>query len=167
MKRKFAIVIPLVLLPLLSLGSGWEWLVKTIFVVPSAWIASVMTGSAVIEGESGFPVLLHRLTSVEVVPECGGYSFWMILFTLLVWRLLRYGGSVRCIAAAIPLSYAVAVLTNGLRISAVIHTSFMSRTFLPASLSATVHAWTGVLVFVPVLCVIFWLIERRFHYGEK
>jgi exosortase K len=154
---------------LLSFGTELPEAIRDLFVIPSAAIASIFSGAALVTSGND-PVLLHRLITVIVVPQCSGYSFWTILFSLSLWQALKFY-SVRklpfIIPILLPLSWAAAVAANGLRISATIHITVMTHALLPKSFASAIHEWTGFLVFFPILCGSYFLAQKRLNHGKR
>jgi exosortase/archaeosortase family protein len=153
----------------LSPGTMFPEVIHILFVYPSAVIASVFSGAALVT-EGSDPVLIHRLITVQVVPECSGYSFWTILFSLTLWQAIKPVNAKSCrfiIPVLLPVSWAVAVFANGLRISAAIQVTVISHALLPKSFAAGIHEWTGFLVFFPILCGSYFLMQKRLNHANR
>lgn len=154
---------------LLSSGAVFPGMIRILFVMPSAVIASVFSGAALVTDDND-PVLLHRLITVIVVPQCSGYSFWTILFSINLWQAikLRSAHDLRFIIPILfVLTYTAAVTANGLRICAAIHVAVMTHALLPKSFTSGIHEWTGFLVFFPILCGSYIFAQKRLNHGKR
>lgn len=164
------IVPAVIVFSILYAGSDLHNAVRILFVIPSAACASVLSGAAAVFPDGGYPLLYHKYLTVQVIHECSGYSFWTMLFSLGLWQILksrRSRSTLRMIPLLFASAYVLTIIANGLRIAAVIYTTKVFRALAPASLHPGLHAFTGILVFLPVLCGSYYIIQKRLHHENK
>jgi exosortase K len=169
--KQMPIIVPVIIIfSMLYAGSDLYNIIRILFIIPTAAFASVLCGAAASFPDEGYPLLAHKYLSVQVIHECSGYSFWTIMVSLQLW-LLFSSRRLRQILWMIPLilaaSYVLTIIANGLRICAVIYTTGIFRALFPASLHPGLHALTGILVFLPILCGSYYIIKKRLSHENE
>ena len=116
-----------------------------------AWIAAGFFGA----GLDGSVLVLGTGRVVAVTRECGGSDFFALVCAVLTWHAVRHND-----AAMLPLwwcgAWAGTLLVNGLRVIATVWTRAIAECILPERFFGAVHLVSGVLVFFPVLLLLWW-----------
>ncbi len=119
---------------------------------------------------SGSPIWLipHPALEIHVVRDCSGFRFFLLLYSLAIWNLLRHRFCalhhlLLCLPALLPAIYGVTLLTNTIRIISVVEVRFLSNLLLPERLQAAAHVLTGSLIFLTTLILTQWTYERFIH----
>ncbi len=126
--------------------------------VPAARLAGYMLGVPVTLDAEAAPVLLHPDFPLRVIPGCSGADFIGLLAGLLLWVSFRK--RLRT-AWLIPLlAWSLTVFANGARLAGLLLVELLIAERLPVYLHNTLHAVTGVAIFLPVLVMTYALWER-------
>lgn len=126
---------------------------------PAAWLAAHLLVIPVDLAPAQPPLLLHASHSLRVVDGCSGADFFGLLTGLLVWGALaprRWW----LLALVLPLSYGLTVMANAARLVTVLLAEIHLATRMPDYLHGSLHAATGVLVFLPLMIGTYALWER-------
>jgi exosortase/archaeosortase family protein len=140
---------------LILLGQIRKYIESVFFTFPVALISSAYFNSPLEKiSETSF---LIKTISLEIVSQCSGYNFFIVLVTLIIFQFVLHFQSLKLIyILMLPLVYPFIILINGLRIIS----SFYIGQLFPAEIFTVVHQWIGMLIFIPVLVSIYLLIER-------
>ena len=126
---------------------------------PAARLAGYMLGVPVAMEADAAPLLLHPDFPLRVIPGCSGADFIGLLTGLLFWVSFRKR---RPTVWLIPfLAWILAVLANGARLAGLLLVELLIAERLPVYLHNTLHAVTGVAIFLPVLVMTYALWERK------
>lgn len=133
------------------------------FVYWSACIASFLSGFPMEYSANGEVTLLHPHFLLQVIPSCSGYSYFAILSSFVVWRVLRkftHQKKYIILSVSLPVTLVIVIIANGMRINAAFQCLIFGGSFISENMKAVVHEWIGIAIFLPVLCIIHILIEK-------
>ncbi len=139
------------------------------FSLPAAKTSSLFLGTPCIETEPMTYTLPHPVMTVHVVPSCSGYSFWTILISFFLFRVLQkyhYKKAMKYASIFIPASYIISIILNAFRITAAFYTSIIAQNFMNAKYAQVLHLWLGILIFFPALILINIIFERSFQHEK-
>ena len=125
---------------------------------PAAWLAGHLVAVPVQLSPGEPPLLLHPLFPLRVVESCSGADFLGLLTGLLAWASLRLRPR---LVGLVPLvAYLLTVLANAGRLVAVLVSETLLVSRLPDYLHGTLHAATGLFIFLPLLILAYAIWER-------
>ncbi len=128
---------------------------KPLFTFPSAFLSALYFCSPLIDLGAG--TFLVTDINLYIIPECSGYSFYMVLLSLLLFQLTIKKNKSRMKISFILLAvYPIVITVNFLRIVC----SFYAGHVFPYKIYPVVHQWVGILIFLPVLIMTSILFER-------
>ena len=127
--------------------------------VPAARLAGYMLGVPVTLEPDAAPVLLHPEFPLRVIPGCSGADFVGLLAGLLLWVSFRK--RLRTVWLIPLLTWTLTVFANGARLAGLLLVELLIAERLPEYLHNTLHAVTGVAIFLPVLVMTYALWERK------
>ena len=132
--------------------------VEAVFMRPAAHIAALYWGAAVESAPLAFSS--HGVT-LEVTRECAATDFFSLVFALFTFALPMRAVALRG-AAAVPLAWAASILTNAVRLAALVVTD---RIF-PAAHIPAVHLAVGIAVFLSAYVVLWNFLAVKLHPGK-
>ena len=163
-------------IPCLILAMGLSMLEKVMpggiytgFAYPAAYIASFFYGTqpVVVNGEI---LIAWNTGRIHVTPDCAGYGFfclvWAMTFMAGAGSILSRGIIFRFLSTA-ALAYTTAIFTNGMRIISAYKVHELSKDVFPSNFQSALHLGVGIAVFLPVLIVVFLIMERRGGYERS
>lgn len=126
---------------------------------PAAWLAGHLLVIPVEIPPAQPPLLMHASHTLRVVDGCSGSDFFGLLTGLLLWGALaqRRGW---LLGLVLPLSYSLTVLANSARLVTVLLAEIHVSSRVPDYLHGSLHAATGVMVFLPLMIGTYALWER-------
>lgn len=132
---------------------------------PSAWLAGHLVVVPVVLNPGEPPLLMHPLFPLRVVEGCSGADFFGLLTGLLAWVSLRLRPR---LLGLVPLAaYLMTVVANAGRLVAVLISESLFSSRLPDYLHGSLHAATGIAVFLPLLIATYLVWERMIAYAHK
>ncbi len=132
---------------------------------PAAWLAGHLVAVPVGLSPGEPPLLMHPLFLLRVVEGCSGSDFFGLLTGLLVWVSLRLRP--RLVWLAPLAAYLMTVIANAGRLVAVLVSESFLASRLPDYLHGSLHAATGIAVFLPLLIATYLVWERMITYAHK
>lgn len=124
-----------------------------LFARGAAEMAGLFSGAPVLHIPEGWLLPFHH-QAVLVNEACSGVTFFVMLTALLSWHIARIRNSVAsAIMLALPLSLALALTINALRVLCLAQMHRWVIPLLPETYAHTAHLMVGVAVFLPALIV--------------
>jgi exosortase/archaeosortase family protein len=125
---------------------------------PSAWLAGHLMAVPVQLPSGEPPLLLQGQHSLRVVDGCSGADFFGLLAGLLLWVTLSRRP--RLAWLVLPVAYVLTVGANAGRLAAILVMESNLSPHVPIYLHGSLHAATGIAVFLPLMIVTYAACER-------
>lgn len=152
-RKKFALIIAgLIFIVCIQSFSGYfRSYISGMFSFPPAFITHLYTGGSIIETGNCEYVIQTPSISIKITEACSGFSFFLILTTVvLITGLLNKASILKLVPPVVLLAYLLTLVLNTSRIIS----SYYIKTLLSPSPSVpyeTVHLALGVCIFFPAL----------------
>jgi len=134
------------------------------FCRPPAAVAAGFLGVSTHPTETGGSMLRAPGLEVRVGDSCSGMSFFLLMTGLLAWTVLRRKDGARktwlWLALAVPAAYAITLLANAIRIILAVYAHQVTAATLGPAYQHATHLAVGILVFLPILLLTSFLLER-------
>ncbi len=132
-----------------------------LFAFPSSKAAALFY-KASLSMQNGVYCISDALLVLHITRQCSAFSFFSILFSLLLYESFRFERRRKCMSllSALPLSYVLTICSNAVRIILWRAVYPFIVAFLPAKLFALAHQFTGIIVFLPLLCGVYYFAEK-------
>lgn len=132
---------------------------------PSAWLAGTIISAPVALTPGDAPVLQFSGIPLRVVDGCSGADYFGLLTALLLWLSFRFRPATLIL---VPLTaYLMTVIANAGRLVAVLISESLWAIHLPEYLHGSVHAATGIAVFLPLLIGTYYCWERMLNHERQ
>ena len=132
------------------------------FCVPSGILAATFLGTGWELSPEGVRVLGNP--AMHVTLACSGARFFVLMTALFVGLAIRYRVRSQFWLLILPATYFLTLAANISRLILGWYAALAARTWLPLSFHAGFHMLTGMLVFVPVMLLVYGWIQRRLHH---
>ena len=145
-------------------------IIYLIYAYPAAFLASLFLGSHPILTETNRILIPLTSHSINVIPACSAYSFFCLLYAMVVSHLFhrfRKQKAVQFSILVLPIVYGITIVTNGCRIICAYYVNEIGRHLLPSNFQAALHQGVGIILFLSVIMGMYLLLERIFHYEFK
>jgi len=134
------------------------------FCRPPAAVAAGFLGLSSQATEAGGSILRAPGLEVRVGESCSGMSFFLLMSGLLAWSILRRKQSTRTwlgLVLVIPAAFAITLLANAIRIILAVYAHHVTAATLGSAYQHATHLGVGILVFLPILLLTSFLLEKR------
>jgi len=134
------------------------------FCRPAATLASIFLGGACALSPAGWTVTYRGIDAVVGI-SCSGFTFFSILYSLmvgLVFRHLHVKRAALHAALLLPAAYAVALAVNGARVAASFY-ALLAASHLPEQIAGKLHLSVGVTIFLTSLIASYLIAERKYR----
>lgn len=167
-KNITAIIIACVFASLLYvIGKAYPEDIVILFSFPAAKLSSLFLGVPYVKSDVLTYTLRHSNITLRIIESCSGYNFWIILFTFyffqLVNRLPFKRAAVGCVLL-LPASYFLTIIINTCRVLSSFYLKLIGSSYLSAKYSDVLHLWTGIIIFLSALILIYIIFQRRISY---
>ena len=151
------------------LGDFWGSILYPVFSLPAARFAGFFFNAVPIFDEKGLILIPFAHSSIQITPDCSGYSFFCLMTAIFVvfyrdikWRMPIIGRVGLILLAA----YVITIITNGFRIVSAYKIHLIVSKNFPASAQDLAHLVVGITIFLTVLLFVYLALERKVCYDR-
>jgi exosortase K len=138
--------------------------IVNLFSIPAAKISSLFLGIPLQRYDNLTIELNHRAATLRIIEPCSGYNFWIIFlsfFTFKVFNKFSIMKAIKHFGFLLPASYVITIIINTIRILASFYIKIFGASRIQAKYADVIHLWTGIVIFLSALILIYILFQRR------